>query len=664
MPSSNSKWLSLLGILSLITALLLIPLLFLIYYSSLANERRLIRIEQLLLQKEEGKESLSRNAITPQAFNPRSLLVDDPYLTHYLPSKRYGKKPEGEYRYAFLGAPQALSPLASWAHENEWQSLCQGNLGQYTTGSFETFSPDLAISIELRDDATKETAEYLVTLREGISWEPLNLACFSCPKKVSPHFLKRHAVTADDFIFFWKILLNPLIDDQAVVALRGQYAFIEAMQKIDLQHFVVSIKKIKLIDGKYVLPYTALQRIIGLRPVPSWLYLYSLEGEQIVPLEKVDTSSEFAKTYMTHFARSYIASCGPWIFEGLTQEGIQFSRNPNYYNPYVANWEKVRINFYNTFDAIYRDFQQKNIDICQVPRDKIAQIEELSRKEPLYLLRDQEPSYYYLGLNCNHPILKSKKVRQAVDLAVDKSRIISQVLHGEAMPLSGPYICTSTNMNPDIHPRPYNPLEAKKLLEEEGWKDRDGDGVVEKDIQGVITPLQFSILYYADSSIAKQVSELLSTQLRQIGVHAILKGVKLADLSSAVDDKSFDALFLGWVIPPPPEDFEGQWHSKYAHLKGSFNVVGFENEQVDQLLDQLVFEPNPQVRLDLYHRFHEKIADETPYLFLFSDIRTYAVWDWVENVFIPRQEQQLFPGSRDPVPKIYYSWKNSKRSQK
>lgn len=654
-------------ILSVLVVLLIVGLLLLIYCSSLAVEEKLLRIEQCFSKGQVVTAIVSQPQQISRQQYKNNILVDDPYLNDYLPSQRRGIEPQGEYRYAFLGNPQALAPLTAWAHENEWQSLCQGSVGQYKTGSFDAFSPDLAEHVELKDSDNEEGAEYWVTLREGLSWQPLKEACFSNLAPLSPHFLKKHPVTAHDFLFFWKVISNQLIDDQSVVSLRVVYAPFESLTVINDRTFVLKVRKVRTADGELAIPYTALQRVMGFRPLPAWLYLHEANGEKIVPLEKVDTSSQFAKSYMVHFARSYIASCGPWIFEGLTQEGIQFSRNPEYYNPYVANWERLRVNFYGTFDAIYRDFQQKNLDICQVPRDKITALEAWMEagmeKKPLYLLRDQEPSYYYLGLNCSHKILQSKQVRQAIDFAVDKQRIIAQVLQGHAMALSGPYICTSTNMNPKVLPRAYNPIEAMRILREEGWEDRDRDGVLEKEIDGVVTPLQFSMIYYADNSVAKQVCELIAVQLKQIGINALLRGVKISDLSTAFDDKSFEALFLGWMIAPPPEDFEGQWHSKYAEMKGSFNAVKFKDEQVDKILDQLIWEAHPDKRLKLYHALHERIADTTPYLFLFSDIRTYAVWNWVENVFIPRQRQDLFPGSRDPMPRIYYSWDNSKRRQ-
>src|SRR6202042_815557 len=110
-----------------------------------------------------------------------------------------------------------------------------------------------------------------------------------------------------------------------------------------------------------------------------------------------------------------------------------------------------------------------------------------------------------------------------------------------------------------IVPLPFNPLLARRSLEEEGWVDTDGDGIIDKLIDGVRTPFRFTLIYYVKNSTTKAICEYISTALKEVGIDCRLNGVDLADLSSQFDDKSFDALCSAWSLGTPPEDPRQLW---------------------------------------------------------------------------------------------------------
>ena len=155
--------------------------------------------------------------------------------------------------------------------------------------------------------------------------------------------------------------------------------------------------------------------------------------------------------------------------------------------------------------------------------------------------------------------------------------------------------------------------------------------------------------------LAKANCELIAAFLKEIGIDCILQGLDLTDLTIACDDKSFDALYLGWEMPPPPIDPRQLWHSETADLKGSSNLVGFRNIEVDHLIDQLEFEYDPAVRKKIIETLHEKIYQEQPYTFLFTPIDTLVFWNWERNIFIPRDRQDLLPGADWEQPSFMYS---------
>ena len=168
--------------------------------------------------------------------------------------------------------------------------------------------------------------------------------------------------------------------------------------------------------------------------------------------------------------------------------------------------------------------------------------------------------------------------------------------------------------------------------------------------------------YFVKNPTAKSICEYIATALKEIGVVCTLNGVDIADLSSAFDDKSFDALFMGWALSGPPEDPRQLWHSSGAKEKGSSNAIGFANPEIDRIIDVLEYEYNGEKRIALYHRFHAIMNEEQPYTFLYTSKLTLLYRDYVQNVFIPADRQDLIPGANIAEPDSSIFWIKKKGS--
>lgn len=163
--------------------------------------------------------------------------------------------------------------------------------------------------------------------------------------------------------------------------------------------------------------------------------------------------------------------------------------------------------------------------------------------------------------------------------------------------------------------------------------------------------------YFVKNPISKINCEQIAQSLKDIGIECRLNGLDLADLSSAFEEKNFDALYLAWSLGAPPEDPRQLWHSEGALVKGSSNMIGFQNKQVDQLIEQLQFEKDKEVRRKLFNELHGVLYDEQPYTFLFSPMNTLLWWSSIQNVFVPKERQDLVPGATVEQPAYMYSWK-------
>jgi peptide/nickel transport system substrate-binding protein len=199
-------------------------------------------------------------------------------------------------------------------------------------------------------------------------------------------------------------------------------------------------------------------------------------------------------------------------------------------------------------------------------------------------------------------------------------------------------------------------MAARRLLEDEGWYDSDGDGIIDKEINGQRVPFRFTISYYVKNSLTKAVAESIVTMLREVGIVCELRGLDVADLTREEEDKSFDALMMAWVLGTPPDDPRQLWHSEGAREKGSSNIVSFANAEADKIIEELAYTYDPKERIVLYHRFDTILHDEQPYTFLYSPKTTLLYRSYLQNVFIPAERQDLVPGANVAEPQSSIFW--------
>lgn len=358
---------------------------------------------------------------------------------------------------------------------------------------------------------------------------------------------------------------------------------------------------------------------------------------------------------MQHWAKNIIPSCGAWIFEGKSDRQIAFRRNPDHYFPLDVLVQKSETGFKNSIDSVWQEFKTGNIDTYILQPDQLIELKnflnsslyEKQKKQGRGFSQLEYPgrNYFYIGWNQKRPWFKSRNVRQAMTLAIDRRRIIEQYLNGMGVEITGPFSHDSPAYDNSIEPWPFDLQLSRELLDEEGWYDSDGDGIIDKLIDGKRVPFEFSLTYFVKNPTTKSIVEYIATALKEVGIRVHLNGVDLADISAVFDEKNFDALCLGWGLGTPPEDPRQLWYSKGADEPGSSNMTGFVNHEADAIIDALDFENDPKKRVALYHRFHAIIHEEQPYTFLYAPTNLFLYRDYLQNVWIPAKRQDLVPGA-------------------
>ena len=331
-------------------------------------------------------------------------------------------------------------------------------------------------------------------------------------------------------------------------------------------------------------------------------------GMWIMPkhiLEKEDLSN-------TKFSRNPVGT-GPYKFkEWKTGEKIVLVSNPDYYEgrPYINRYIYRIIPDQAT---TFLELQTQGVDeVGLTPLQYARQTDTPFFKK--YYKKYKYPSfgYTYLGLNMKDPLFADSRVRLALDYAIDKDEIIKGVLLGLGRVSTGPFPPESWAYNKEIKPAPYDPKKAKELLKEAGWKDHDSDGWLDKEG----TRFKFTLLINQGNDPRKTCAEIIQRRLKEVGIEVDIRPIEWAALlSEFIDKHKFEAVIMGWNLSRDPDCFD-IWHSS-KQRPGEFNFVGYENKEVDSLLEEGRREFDERKRKEIYNKVHQLIFDDHPYIFLF-----------------------------------------------
>jgi peptide/nickel transport system substrate-binding protein len=220
--------------------------------------------------------------------------------------------------------------------------------------------------------------------------------------------------------------------------------------------------------------------------------------------------------------------------------------------------------------------------------------------------------YTYLGYNLNRPLFQDKRVRQAIAHAIDKQEIIDGVLLGLGQVATGPYKPDTWVYNPQVRRYPHDAARAKALFAEAGWRDSDGDGILDKDGR----KFSFTIVTNQGNDLRVKSGEIIQRRLQEVGIEVKLRVIEWASfLKEFINPGNFDATILGWTGGPEPDQYN-IWHSSKTGPR-ELNFIGFKNQEVDELLEKGRRNFDQQERKAVYDRFQAILAEEQPYTFLY-----------------------------------------------
>ncbi len=251
---------------------------------------------------------------------------------------------------------------------------------------------------------------------------------------------------------------------------------------------------------------------------------------------------------------------------------------------------------------------------------------EVERSRSADLVPYQSKSWWYLGLNERNPDLKKVAVRNAIARVIDLDEALALI--GEGYRISGPFVPSSKYYNHSDTVQLIQPdgAEASALLEGAGYSLDDSGTWGSRG-----KPMQIRIFYRAGMGDQGQTVALnVQSQLRRFGIDASdpVAMDKSVWTEKVFSDKDFDIVLDSWSFDENENIFD------LFHSNGTQNFVGFNDREVDKLLEKALSETDPAAKVAYMQEVHRLLAADLPYVFLWS-LRSYtALRREVESVFI------------------------------
>ncbi len=504
----------------------------------------------------------------------------------------------GVLNYGEYGRPVTLDPITS----NDMISLRVSELvfnGLVAINEKQEVVPDLSERAEVTEDGRI----YTFYLRQDVTWHPRE------GEATKPF-------TADDVIFTYNIMMHP----KTITPLKVRYEFIASVTKIDDYTVQFNLK----------------------RPILNALAKFSFK---IIP-KHGPANSEFLSRE-DPFVQSPIGT-GPYILRNITADReVILVANENYYKgrpnidkfvarPFADQNIMGQALMFNAIDMIVL---VNHRDIPQIQGDKRFVL------QPYNAL-----SYSFFGFNLRNPLLSDKRVRQAFTYAVNRQEMLDSFFQGQGTIISGPFAPGSWAYNLDIQPMPYDPQKAIALLTEAGF-ERGSDGIMAKGGQKLKLILKVPIA--KESEAVKRVVLAFKNYLSKIGVQ--IEGEFLEWMAWKEDiflHHDFDMMFASWVFDDSA-DISSLFHSaEIGQWKNNFGA--YSNPEVDSLIVESKLTLDHEKRRTINRKLHARIADESPYVFLWTltnyaaynkkvrhvAIHPYKFFSFADDWYIPKSEQR------------------------
>lgn len=456
-----------------------------------------------------------------------------------------------------------------WQNWSMIKSLFDGMM-DYKPGTTELVN-DLAESYTLSEDGLT----YTFTLKEGVT------------------FHNGRVMTADDVKYSLDRVTNPATQSPGA----GFFASIEGFDAM-ADGSATSLSGVSVVD-----PNTVAIKLS--RPDATFLHVMAINFSSIVPKEVVEEFGE-------DFGKNPVGTGAFELSEWTLGQRLVFSRNKDYWKPGLPNLDQITFEVGQEPIVALLRLQQGEVDIPGdgIPPAKFVEVKNDPEFKD-FIIEGGQLQTGYITMNVNIPPFDNKAVRQAVNMAINKERIV-RVINGRAVVANQPLPPTMPGYAPDYEGYPYDPEKAMAMLKEAGFAD------------GIETEL-----YVYNTDPNPRIAQSIQQDLKAIGIEASIKSLAQANVIAAGGEADQAPMIwsggMAWIADfPDPSNFYGPILGCAGAVPGGWNWAWYCNEELDAKAveaDSMTDAAMATEREALWREIYLSIMEDAPWVPVFNEQR-------------------------------------------
>ena len=306
-----------------------------------------------------------------------------------------------------------------------------------------------------------------------------------------------------------------------------------------------------------------------------------------------------------------LVTCGPFRLASHTpQQTVVLERDPAYWGNPRPYLQRLILRVIPDTASQINQLIAGDIQLMpMVPPGDAARI----RKDPdLEIVDFPSRAWGFIAWNNRSPLFSDRRVRRALTMAINRKVDVDTIYHGFARLCNGPVLSSFWAYDKNLQVLPYDPEAAKQLLAQAGWRDTNGDGVLDKNGR----KFEFDLMYPATNTIRQELGLLVQADLARVGIRVRPLPVEYATLFARQEHGDYQAILAAWE-EATKVDLSSEWSTANGSQGGN-NFLGYSNPEVDRLIAAAREEPDYTRAKVILDRIQELIVEDQPVTFMYE----------------------------------------------
>jgi peptide/nickel transport system substrate-binding protein len=350
-------------------------------------------------------------------------------------------------------------------------------------------------------------------------------------------------------------------------------------------------------------PYTL--KIELSSPDATFLHVMAINFAFAVPKEEVEK-------YGQDFGKHPVGTGAFKMKEWKLGQHVVYERNTDYYKAGLPRLDKIVFEVGQEPTVALLRLQRGEVDILGdgIPPARFLQVKNDPQNAGL-IIEGGQLHTGYVSMNVRIKPFDNKKVRQAVNMAINKQRIC-KIINNRAVPANQPLPPAMPGYDKNYKGYPFDPAKAKALMAEAGFAD------------GFTTEL-----YANNTDPNPRIAQAIQRDLAEIGINAEIKTLAQSTVIAAGGEEDQAPMIwsggMAWIADfPDPSNFYGPILGCGGAVKGGWNWSWYCNEELDALAAKADAMSDPALkaeREDLWRSIFIKLMDDAPWAPVFNEQR-------------------------------------------